>query len=117
MTEIKIYVDEDIHGLIAKALRLRGWEVLTTLEAGRSAATDDDQIRFASEKGFAILSYNVADFPRLHYEFLERGEGHAGIIVAKQSDASRNVQPLFNLLSQVSAGEICNQLIYLANWV
>lgn len=116
MTEIKIYVDEDVHGLIAKALRLRGWEVMTTLEVERSAVTDEDQVRFASEKDFAILSYNVADFPRLHYEFLERGENHAGIIVAKQLDASRNVQLLFNLLSRVSADEMRNQLVFLANW-
>ncbi len=116
MTEIKIYVDEDVHGLIAKALRLRGWDVLTTLEAGKTAATDEDQLRFASEKGLAILSYNVADFPRLHYEFLERGEDHAGIIVARQMDASRNVQPLFNLLSHVSADEMRNQLVFLTNW-
>ena len=50
MSDIKIYVDEDVHGLIAKALRLRGWEALTTLEAKRSAATDEEQIRFATDK-------------------------------------------------------------------
>ena len=30
MTAIKLYLDEDVHHLIAQALRLRGWTALTT---------------------------------------------------------------------------------------
>ena len=55
MSAIRTYLDEDVHGMIAHALRLRGRDVLTTVEAGRTATEDADQIRFASERGFSIL--------------------------------------------------------------
>jgi hypothetical protein len=34
MALIRVYLDEDVHNLIADALRLRGWDALTTIEAG-----------------------------------------------------------------------------------
>ena len=33
MAAAKVYLDEDVHPFIADALRLRGWEALTTREA------------------------------------------------------------------------------------
>jgi hypothetical protein len=59
MAAIRIYLDEDVHAFIAHALRLRDWEALTTIEAGRQGSTDVDQIQFATENGYAIVSYNV----------------------------------------------------------
>ena len=31
MTAAKVYLDEDVHSLIADALRLTGWDALTTI--------------------------------------------------------------------------------------
>ena len=56
MSAIKTYLDEDVHGFIADALRLRGWDVETTVEADRQGSSDTDQIRYAAENGRAILS-------------------------------------------------------------
>ena len=86
MTPIQIYLDEDVHPLIAHALRLRGWTALTTVEAGRQGTSDLQQVEFASEHGYPLLSYNVTDFPRLHYEVLAAGNHHCGIIVATQDN-------------------------------
>lgn len=110
-------MDEDVHTLIAHALRLRGWEALTTVEAGRQGSSDLDQIRFATEKGYAILSYNVADFPRLHYEIINAGGRHAGIIVATQNNPAANARTLLSLIDTFSAEDFSNQLIYLNNWM
>jgi hypothetical protein len=116
MTAIKIYLDEDVHTFIAHALRLRGWDVRTTQEAQQREANDLDQIVFATDQGYAILSYNVRDFPRLHYELVANGTTHGGIIVATQDDPRRNLRALFNLLNTLSAEAMCGQLVYLNNW-
>ena len=71
-------VDEDVHGLIADTLRLRGRDVLRTNEAGRSGATDSQQLDFAMSQRRVFVSYNITDFPRMHHERLAAGEHHAG---------------------------------------
>lgn len=116
MTAARVYLDEDVHTFIADALRLRGWEALTTAEAGRRGATDPDQITFATARGYAILTYNVRDFPRLHYELLTAGQAHSGIIVGSQDAPRRQLRALFNLLSIASAEDLASNLVYLSNW-
>ena len=116
MTAIKIYLDEGVHTFIAHTLRLRGWEALTTQEAEQREADDVDQIAFATERGYTIVSYNVQDFPRLHYEHIASGQTHAGIIVATQDNPRRNLRALFHLLDALSAETIRDQLVYLNNW-
>jgi len=117
MTAIRLYLDEDVHHLIAQALRLRGRTTLTTLEAGRQGSTDTEQLQFAITGGYAMLTYNVADFPRLHYELIRNGEHHAGIIVATQDDPAANARTLLKLVSVFSAEDLADQLVFLNNWM
>jgi hypothetical protein len=117
MPPIKVYLDEDVHHLIAHALRLRSWEVLTTVDAGRQGSTDLEQIHFAADNGYAILSYNVSDFPRLHYEITGAGGHHAGIIVATQEHPAANARTILELVSTFAAEDLIDQLIYLNNWM
>jgi len=116
MTDIKIYLDEDVHTYIAEALRLRGWIALTTQEAGRRGTEDPDQIVFATNQEYTILTYNSDDYPRLHYDIVSGGNTHTGIILATQDNPRRNIRALLNLLNSLSAEEIRNQLVYLNNW-
>ena len=116
MTAVKIYLDEDVHTYIAPALRLRGWSALTTEEAEQRGAEDIDQIFFATHRGYSILTYNVNDFPRLHYEIVGQANSHAGIIVGTREDPRRNIRALLNLLNTLSAEDIVGQLVYLNNW-
>jgi predicted nuclease of predicted toxin-antitoxin system len=116
MTAIRLYLDEDVHPFIADALRRRGWQATTTVEVGRRGATDADQLAFATEQGFAILTYNVGHFARLHYELLARGETHAGIVLATQADPRRNLRALLSLVSSLTAESIHGNLVYLNNW-
>ena len=44
MRPIKVYLDEDVHHLIAHALSLRGWAAVTTVEAGLAGTSDLQQI-------------------------------------------------------------------------
>ena len=116
MTAIKIYLDEDVHTYIASALRLRGWDALTTEEAEQRGTNDIDQILFATRRGYSILTYNVNDFPRLHYENISQGNTHAGIIVGTREDPRHNIRALLNLLNTLSTETITGQLVYLNNW-
>jgi hypothetical protein len=116
LADASIYLDEDVHVFLAEALRLRGYTALTTEQAGRRGTSDAGQLRFAAEQRHVLLTYNVGDFARLHYELLARDEHHAGIILAKQSEGSRNLRPLLSLLSQVSAEKLQDQLVYLSSW-
>ena len=117
MAAIQVYLDEDVHTFIAHALRLRGWEALTTQEAERRGTTDLDQITFASDRGYAILTYNIRDFPRLHADILAGRKTHAGIIVGTRQDPRGNIRALLNLLHSLSAEDLVNQLVYLNNWL
>jgi hypothetical protein len=117
MAAIKVYLDEDGHTFIAHALRLRGWEALTTEEAGRRAASDLDQITFAAAHGYTIVTYDIRDFPRLHAEIVTGGGSHGGIIVATRRDPRGNIRALFNVLNSLSPEALINQLLYLTNWL
>ena len=117
MSRTRLYIDEDVHGFVARALRLRGWQALTTQDAGNSGLSDEDQLDFAAREGLAFLTYNVGDFASLHYQYAEAGRAHAGIVLGRQSQRSANLKPLFRLLSSVSASQLANQLVYLSNWV
>ena len=117
MTPIKVDLDEDVHHLIAHALVLRGWHAITTIDVGRQGSTDLEQIRFAADNRFAILSYNVADFPRIHAEITGADGHHAGIIVATQQDPAANARAMLLLVSTFSAEDFADQLIYLNNWM
>lgn len=117
MTPIQIYLDEDVHPLIAHALRLRGWTALTTVEARRQGTSDLQQIEFAAENDYVLLSYNVTDFPRLHYEFIGAGNHHCGVIVATQENPGANARALLEILNIFSGQDLLDQLIYLNNWM
>ena len=62
MTErIRLYFDQHIPGAVARGLRRRGVEVLTAQEAGRCGDTDLEQLEFAYENGYVIVTYD-SDF-------------------------------------------------------
>jgi hypothetical protein len=63
---IKLYLDEDVPEAVALALRLRGFDVLTTREADNKGLTDRHQRVFASSVERILLTHNIADFARLH---------------------------------------------------
>src|SRR5262249_60956657 len=108
--------DEDVHTFIAQALRLRAWEALTTQEAGRRGVDDRGQIAFATAQGYAMLTYNSNDYPRVHYEIVTGGGTHGGIILATQEHPRQTLRALFHLLNTLSAEAISGQLVYLNNW-
>ena len=116
MAVVRLYLDEDVHPFIAQALQLRGYETTTTRDQHRLGTEDSNQLAFASQCGYTLVTYNVQDYPRLHYEWLTTRKHHAGLIVASQEEPRRNIRALLNLLALVTAEEMVDQLEYLNFW-
>jgi hypothetical protein len=58
----RLYFDRHIMARLAIDLRSRGYDVLTTEEAGLDTATDEQQLTFAAGERRAILTFNIRDF-------------------------------------------------------
>ncbi len=116
MAVVQLYLDEDVHTFIAEALQLRGYDATTTRDQRRRGAEDPDQLAFTHQHGYTLLTDNVQDFPRLHYEWLAAEKHHAGIIIASRENSTLNIRALLNLLALVTAEEMADQLEYLNFW-
>jgi hypothetical protein len=110
----RVYLDEDVHGAVAAGLRRRGFEVLTTIDAGRSGTSDAEQLEFAAAETRVLVTFNRGDFARLHADYLVSGRSHAGIVVSRQATAGPVVRALAKLLSSQGAPELRSTLFWLA---
>src|SRR5207249_20393 len=86
LEELYVWRDFDRHIMtrLAVDLRGRGYDVLTTEEAGQDTASDEEQLAFATAAGRAILTFNIRDFAPLHEQWQAAGRPQAGIIVSQQ---------------------------------
>lgn len=80
MSQIRLYVDEDAseHSVV-RALRSRGIDVTTALDAGMSGATDEAHLAFAISQGRTIYLLNVGHFCRPHGECLAQNRDRASL--------------------------------------
>jgi hypothetical protein len=108
-----VYTDEDVHAAVALGLRLRGFDVLTTLDAGRAGTSDASQLDFAAGAGRVLLTFNRGDFARLHAELMTGGRSHAGIVVSVQAPPGSVVRAVAKLLGSRRATEFVDQLFWL----
>lgn len=109
----RLYLDEDVSVLLAALLRSRGFEAVTTHEAGNDAVPDDRQLEYATARGLAILTHNRGDFERLADEYFNARRPHAGIIIAVRRLPHDMLRRLLGLLNQTTADEIANNVWYL----
>jgi predicted nuclease of predicted toxin-antitoxin system len=114
MMRVKLYLDENVPEAIATALRLRGYDVTTTKEAGKKAASDSDQLRYATSQKRVLFTFNVADFAKLHDEFLNDKYRHSGIIISRQLPIGTVVKRLLKMLSRLSSTAIENNIFWLS---
>jgi hypothetical protein len=100
---------------VVAALRARGADVQTVVEAGLQGMDDRSQLEWAASHGRSLYTFNVSDFCRLHREYLERGVPHAGIIVVPRQRYSvkQQIRLLLNLLKTRAAEDMRNSLLFL----
>jgi predicted nuclease of predicted toxin-antitoxin system len=109
----RLYLDEDVSALVAVLLRSRGFEAVTTQEAGNVAAPDHQQLQYAAGRGLALLTHNRADFEQLAAQHFREGRHHPGIIIAVRRMPYDILRRLLNLLNQTAADEIADNVWYL----
>jgi predicted nuclease of predicted toxin-antitoxin system len=103
-------------GRLAVDLRGRGYDVLTTEEAGKDTATDEEQLVFATADNRAILTFNIRDFAPLHQAWQAASQSHTGIIVSQQLGSRQYgllLQRMLRFLNQFTAEEMRNNLVHL----
>jgi hypothetical protein len=110
---VRLYLDEDVSVLIKQLLASRGYDVITTLEASRTGASDAEQLSFAAEQGRAIVTHNHGDYEALASDYLACARDHSGIIIAHRRRPNAVAGRLLFILDRVAADEMRNQVLYI----
>lgn len=81
-----LFTDEMINPRLAGTLTRLGYDVESCQWAGRANQhiSDEDQLRYATTQGRAILTFNMGDFERLDRRWKALGLVHGGIVVSPQ---------------------------------
>lgn len=119
MTTIRLYMDEDsMSRSLVRALRARGVDVTTALDEGMIERDDVEHLEYATARGRVLYTFNVADFYRIHCDYLAQGKSHAGIILASQQRYSvgEQMRRLLKLVATKSAEEMKNNVEFLTAW-
>jgi hypothetical protein len=118
VSAIRFYFDEDSqnHALL-RALSARGLDVRSAGLAGLLGESDESQLHCSGQEGRVLFSHNVADFCRLHGEFLRSGRQHCGIVVGEQgTSVGERLRRLLKLNDALTAEDMRNRLEFLSNW-
>jgi len=116
MAAIRFFTDEDLYGSVASRLRQRGHDAVSTPEANRLSERDETQLIWAAKEGRVVVTFNVADFARLHHSWMAGSKHHAGIIVSNQRPIGELLRRLVRVASSLSAEEMLDRLEFLSNW-
>jgi predicted alpha/beta hydrolase len=101
---------------LAVDLRGRGFDVLTTEEADKDTASDEEQLAFATAQRRAILTFNIRDFAPLHEQWQAADRAHAGIIVSQQLGSRQYgllLQRMLRLLNHFTREEMVSNFVHL----
>lgn len=93
--------------------------MVTAVEAGMVARTDEEQLAFAIRERFVLYTANVDDFARLHAQLLKLGGSHPGIVVRTWQRTAIGVQirALVTLDANHSPDELRDRLLYLGEFM
>ncbi len=113
---MKLYIDADITRRLARALRERGYDVLSAHEAGNADASDDEQMVFAANQGRALLTCNAGDFTAIFEDYWYTDREHSGVIVSEQLELGEMIRRVTRLLDTVDADDMRNNWKNLAEF-
>ena len=97
---VRYYFDEHLPSAAVTALRGRGIDVLTVVEAGRVGQPDDEQLRFATA-GVRVMVTHDPDYLALAADFQASGEPFAGVAFGTASRFARDVGGLVRALADL----------------
>jgi hypothetical protein len=114
----RLYLDEDsMDQRLVRALRARGLDVETALEADMVAQPDAAHLQYAASSGRVLHTFNVADFYELHSHFMNEGREHAGLILGTQQQytVGERMRRLLRLRAEWTAQEMRNRVLFLTS--
>jgi predicted nuclease of predicted toxin-antitoxin system len=94
-------------------LHRRGFDVVTTTDAGNKGASDAEQLEYAAREGRCLFTFNRGDFANLHGQFIASGRHHSGILLARQMPVGAAVKVLAKVLSRMSQEDLEDRLVWL----
>lgn len=109
-TKIRFHLDENVDVPVADALRRRGIDVTTTIDAGLVAANDESQLSYATAQGRVLVTHD-SDLLALH----SNGVPHAGICFCHKEKFSPGqlMHALLLVEACLQADEIVGQVEFL----
>lgn len=113
---MKLLLDETYSARLAEALRAAGVDVRTVVELGLAGSSDPEIFAAAIGDGYALLTENVADFPRISAEQVSAGQHHAGVLIALSSRFSRRaagIESLVFAVRDIADQQLTDRLVYL----
>ncbi len=110
---IEIYLDENVHVLVAEIVRSFGFKAVTTQNVGRKGTSDADQLKYANNQGYMIITHNRVDFEDLAKEYFASDKNHYGIIILADNSPQEIARRLKAVLNDFTADEMINQIIYI----
>jgi predicted nuclease of predicted toxin-antitoxin system len=96
---LKFYSNENFPIEMVNLLRGRGYDVLTSYEAGQAnqKIPDDEVLMYATNAGRTVITENRQDFMNLYFTT----SNHAGIVICKADrDYAGKVQVLHDFFTQ-----------------
>jgi hypothetical protein len=114
---IALYTDEDITAELAPALRERGFDAQSAVEARMLNTADEDQLAYAASRGMALMTCNAVHFVALAKRYAEAGQSHAGIILSSEQYGRRHfgelLRTVLRLLNALTADQMRGCVVYL----
>jgi len=87
---MKLYLDEDMSPKVAQALRGRDYNVTSSHEVGNDGLSDAEQLRYATEQGRYLVTYNRRDYLIMADRWFRRGQHFTKILLMLESRYPRN---------------------------
>lgn len=78
-----------------------------------TGTTDIAQLQFAVAQQRCLFSFNRGDFARLHLDTIAQDEHHFGIILSPQHTVGVIVRRLAALMTEHTADDLLDQLVWL----
>ncbi len=116
MSDISLYLDEDVRVLLAEVLRSRGYRSTHVLESGRTGKSDPEQLAYAVSHKMAILTHNISDYSKLSKSYSLERKKHFGIIVSEQIPFSELLRRTLKFLSSNTGESVKNRVIWLQDY-
>jgi hypothetical protein len=91
---MNVYLDDDLASRhLVRVLRQGGHDVQVPRDVQLNGRTDPVHLTYCIKYGRVILSRNYRDFELLHILVRESGGHHPGVIVVREDNSSRDMNP------------------------